>query len=259
MKSVSNTYYSIIRFTCILLTVMQFSTSLSGRDSLEIQFNNARFSYQKAQYATAIQLYEKLLKQSQPSAALHYNLALCYAQHNQLGKAIAQFEKALILAPDDEDIVYNLELANSTIKQPLTHTGNSLFSNLIKHGIALFSLFNLCLLFLVLWYAGWFLYCYKASQKEPEQSRSYQLFSAAAIALFLGIFLSCLPTQKDAIVIPQKIGLRAAPSLALQESSWLYEGVKVQVALQKDSWTKVIYREELSGWVPSDMLEIITP
>src|ERR1019366_8106343 len=47
--------------------------------------------------------YEQLDKQHVVSADLYYNLGVTYFRQGQLGRAIWAFERALVVAPDDED------------------------------------------------------------------------------------------------------------------------------------------------------------
>ena len=64
------------------------------------------------------------------------------------------------------------------------------------------------------------------------------------------------PSQ-NAIIVHKKVGLRSQPSLAVEESAWLYEGLEVAVIEQRKNWVKVVYEQQLTGWLPSAMLGFI--
>ena len=70
-------------------------------------------AYVNGNYADAISVYEHLLKNAGESAELHYNLGNAYYKAGNVPKAILAYERASLLNPGDEDIVFNLQLARS--------------------------------------------------------------------------------------------------------------------------------------------------
>ena len=78
-------------------------------------FAAANKLYQQEKYLEALQAYQKIEKQDLESASLYYNMANIYYRSNQVAPAIYYYEKALKLAPNDKDILFNLEFANRTI------------------------------------------------------------------------------------------------------------------------------------------------
>ena len=100
MKTMKNIVLSII------LSLSVFS-SFAAADSRIINGNAA---YSNNKFDEAIALYEDLLK-TQESAALYYNLGNAYYKSGKLAPAILNYERAILLDPNDDDIKSNLELA----------------------------------------------------------------------------------------------------------------------------------------------------
>lgn len=75
------------------------------------EFRMANKFYEDKDYASAIRLYENLLKQGLESAALYFNLGNAYFKSGDLGYATLYYLRAKRLAPGDEDIQQNLEFA----------------------------------------------------------------------------------------------------------------------------------------------------
>ena len=100
MKTMKNIVLSII------LSLSVFS-SFAAADSRIIHGNAA---YSNNKFDEAIALYEDLLK-TQESAALYYNLGNAYYKSGKLAPAILNYERAILLDPNDDDIKSNLELA----------------------------------------------------------------------------------------------------------------------------------------------------
>ena len=70
-------------------------------------------AYMENKYLDAVYMYEALLAENGESAELRYNLGNSYYKANNIAKAILNYEKALLLAPADDDIKANLEIAKS--------------------------------------------------------------------------------------------------------------------------------------------------
>src|SRR5687767_11475296 len=92
---------ALCALTLVLLYLQSWGASSTSGEAL----------YKKGQYQEAAVAYEKLLAAGE-SAALLYNIGNCYYKLNNWGKAILYYEKALVHAPTDADILFNLRMAN---------------------------------------------------------------------------------------------------------------------------------------------------
>ncbi|MBU8934669.1 MAG: tetratricopeptide repeat protein [candidate division Zixibacteria bacterium] len=99
----------MLRFYAILIMVMVTSVSATpATDSLFLQGNQA---YEDKDYESAIDKYLAALSHGVESAPLYYNLGNAYFKAGDLGRAVLSYHRARRLAPDDEDLVHNLEFA----------------------------------------------------------------------------------------------------------------------------------------------------
>src|SRR5947209_3472912 len=87
---------------------------LFGQTNKEL-FYKANDFYQKRDYENAAKNYESITKQGYESAEVYYNLGNCYYKTNNIPLAILNYERAIKLAPGDEDIDMNLKIANLKI------------------------------------------------------------------------------------------------------------------------------------------------
>ena len=76
-------------------------------------WNDANTAYVNADYPAATEGYERLLGEGYESAQLYLNLGNAYFKRGMNGRAILNYRKALRLAPGDEDIRYNLSIAEA--------------------------------------------------------------------------------------------------------------------------------------------------
>ena len=87
---------------------------------------NADDEYKKGHYQQAIKDYEELLKKG-PSVELYYNLGNSYYRTDNITRAVLNYERALLLAPGDADIRFNLQMARSKTIDKITPKSEMFF------------------------------------------------------------------------------------------------------------------------------------
>lgn len=100
---------------CLLLALTLCLGFYMQAQQPQAAYAKANALYKANDFAGAQAAYEKLLKEGYKDAALYYNLGNCYYKQAKLGQAILNYERAQRLNPEDEDITYNLKLANAHI------------------------------------------------------------------------------------------------------------------------------------------------
>ena len=98
-----------------LLYILVF-ISFSFSDQLTEKFQTANTRYNDSDYLGAIRLYEEIVAEKWQSGYLYYNLGNSYFRAGMIGQSIWAYNRALKLSPRFENIKYNLEIANSKIK-----------------------------------------------------------------------------------------------------------------------------------------------
>ena len=103
---------NLVIIICLYLLAIDIHAQATSPESLIEAGNQA---YSSADYATAISQYENVLGSGYESAGLYFNLGNAYFKENNIPAAILNYEKAGKLDPTDENIRFNLDLANSRI------------------------------------------------------------------------------------------------------------------------------------------------
>ena len=70
-------------------------------------------AYAAADYATAVYIYEQLVAAEGEAASVYYNLGNSYYKQGEIACAILNYERALLITPNNGDVQFNLELARS--------------------------------------------------------------------------------------------------------------------------------------------------
>jgi len=138
--------------------------------------------YSEKSYEQAIIIYSKILESDYESAALYYNLANSYYRLNELSQSIYYYEKAKMLAPDDEDIKYNSKIAELMVYNkptPIPQIGIvKFYDNFINsQNINTWSWLSLALFALAISFAVWFVIAKTSRTKKIS-------FTFGAISLY---------------------------------------------------------------------------
>jgi len=243
-------------FTILLI----LATNLFAQSATDL-FEKASVSYEAKDYETSIEFYLELEELPVYSSDVYYNLANCYYKTHQKAKAVLYYEKALKIAPNDEDVLFNLKLVQlqlvdklAQIPQPFYTKWMDKVKNLqsidgwAKMGLLFLFIFSI----LIIWF---FI------------SSNYKLKKK----LFLGFFLSLIfglkslgmayysqsTQQVNAILMDANAYVKSAPSSQSEDLFILHEGTKILVLEEFNDWTKIKLSDGMIGWLESGVIEVI--
>ena len=221
-------------------------------------------AYVKGDYKAAIEIYESLVANNGESADVYYNLGNAYYKSENIAKAVLNYERALLLNPDDEDIRFNLELARSKTVDKVAPEYKFFLMEWLEGIINLLSIsawsvlavvsFVVMLLTLLL-----FLFGKSVSTQKTG-------FIIALFSLFITIFANLsalhryhyLTERNDAVIMEPSVTAKSTPSNSGTELFVIHEGRKVKIS--DDSmreWTEIELEDGNKGWIPSSSLERI--
>lgn len=247
--------YMAMMFLALLCTVTP-----AGAQSLVSQANEA---YRNGDYARAVELYEQSGEQDGTSAAYFYNLGNAYYKSGLYPRAILNYERALLLDPGNDDVRFNLEMAQARIADKIEPLGTffldqwfttlrNLFSSNVWAVIAVVAF----LIFL----AGVVVYFFV----DRVVWRKIGFF-AGLLALLITIganrFASVQKQQftrrESAIVFAPTIIAKSSPSESGTDLFVLHEGTKVYIVDRVGEWSEIRLEDGNRGWIPTDRLEVI--
>ena len=244
-------------------TEFSFAQANTENENFETMKQQGDSAYMRNDYATAIQIYEKLLEQG-AAAELYYNLGNSYYKSDDIARAILNYERALLLAPGNSDIRANLEIARSKTIDKVTPIPEIFFMAWIhslmnsmyadtwgKLGIGCFfvMLASLCL----------FLFSNRVLIKKIGFAGGIiMLIIVVTCNVFADSQKNKLLERKEAIVLTPSITVRSTPSESGTSLFVIHEGHKVEI---KDDtmheWKEIRLEDGKVGWIPSSSIEII--
>ena len=238
-------------------------TLLSNKKLSEVTKTEGDSAYIKNEYAEAAQIYEALLMQGE-AAEVYYNLGNSYYKLGEIGKAVLNYERALLLQPGNSDIRANLEIARAkTIDkvEPIPEIffivwTKELINTMSVDGWALWSI-----VFFVLLIFSMILFLYSEQlvwKKAGFISGIICLVIVICSNLFAWQLKKELLIRTDAIVMYPSITVRSTPSENGTSLFILHEGRKIKI---KDNsmkeWKEIRLENGKVGWVPAKAIEKI--
>lgn len=221
-------------------------------------------AYQENDFKGAIEKYEAILNGGQESADVYYNLGNSYYKDKNLAKAILNYERALLLSPGDEDIIYNLEMAKSKTIDNVTPKSEIFIITWINSirdlmGESSWSVFAISCFIVFLLGMSAYIFGGKIIIKKTG-------FSFAVIFLFFTIVANLFAdSQKEkllnrsgAIVMQPSVTVKSTPDDSGTDLFVLHEGTKVYINDNSmKGWKEVSLEDGSRGWLPIESIEVI--
>lgn len=238
-----------------MLIVVSCSVSYGQSKAINDSVSAANQLYNKGKCQDAIRKYQFVTSQGFESSELYYNLGNAFYKAGNATYAIINYERAKKLAPNDDDIRYNLELARTQIVDNIVTLPEPGFLRWWKQlissqSINFWGILSISTFFAFLFLFGTFLL-----------SRSFQLkrfsfwFSIAAISLsaitftFGSTLKSKLINHKTAVVTDRSVRIKSSPSETGTELLIVHEGVTVQLTDKLGDWVYISLPDGSKGWI----------
>ena len=230
---------------------------------LDSLFNTANKLYQQENYLEALDRYQQIEKQEMESAELYFNMGNIYYRTNQVAPSIYYYERALRLSPNNKDIKFNLEFANTMVLDNIEPLPKSLGQKFMDGIILRFTYetwakiaVSLAFVFAVLFLLYHFSY-------STSKKRIYFITSIlTVIFVTLSLFFSFknkyyMDNKIEAIVFSGEAEVKSAPTNSSDVYFELHEGTKVLILESLDNWKKIKIADGKIGWMKlSDLKEI---
>jgi len=247
----------------ITFLFLLFSSIICSASEVEDLLQKGNALYQKKQFEEATNVYEKVLSYGYESSELYYNLGNSYFRLGKLGYSILNYEKALKLAPSDEDIIHNLALANARTIDKIEVLPKLFFIRWFESLINLFSVngwlyfLYFLLLILLLTAAVYFIINKIIIQKWAFILGSVVLGLFVLSLVFFGLRLHQDSQFTSAVVVEQAVTVKASPDIQSNDAFIIHEGLKVQIDDKVSEWYKIRLADGKIGWLQEFEIKII--
>ncbi|EJL64265.1 tetratricopeptide repeat protein [Flavobacterium sp. CF136] len=224
-------------------------------------FEKGNALYQKGEYKQAAQEYENILKEEkQHSAELYFNLGNCYYKLNKVAPSIYNYEKALVLKPNDAETLNNLKFARKLTIDEIKDVPKVGFAKLIQNFTGIFNYntwawisIGIAFIFLLSFIGYYF----------SQLTLSKRIYFIGMFILLFALLLSVSAgiTEKShydndlpAIVFAEMTEVRSEPQKAGSSIFLLHEGAKVYVKETLENWKKIELTDGTEGWIDASAI-----
>ncbi len=244
----------------LILVFLSFSAviSLAATD-----FESANLNYQKGDYKTAIEAYNRILKSGNEAPEVFYNLGNCFYKTNNTPASILNYEKALKLAPRDEDILFNLKLANLKVIDKMQAVDQIFFKRWLESISNFFSLnaaaaFTLIFMWAALIILAFFVISWSTILKKAFFYLGVLLFlSSIAFFMIANSRNTLINASTAGIIFAPAVYVKSEPKEKSTDLFILHEGTKVMILDTVGSWKKIRLMNNNEGWIRAESLEVI--
>ena len=249
MKRIINTILAI------LFTVAVFAQA----DLIQ----KANEHYTKEEFQKAIDGYNQILIAGIESPEVYFNLGNAYYKTKQYTLSILNYERAKLLAPDDEDIEFNLQVANQKVVDSIQELPgifivrwwNAIVNSQTTDTWASISIFSFVVFLTML---GFYFFA-----KTSEVKRI--TFWSGCFLIMLTIFSwsfaakqkSRLVNHSFAIVMQPTVTVKSSPSENGTKLFVIHEGLKVRITDKLGDWVEIRLADGNKGWLLTESIERI--
>ncbi len=255
--------YGFLMLVFLVFSQLFPQQALATQTGIDYFFEQGNTAYKAGNYQEALQWYQKILDQGFESGQLYYNMGNCYYKMNKIGQAILFYEKARRLKPDDPDLKFNLDLANSRIIDRIELPPRFFLFEYWDQVKSYFTIGQLSYLVLTLYLLTMGLLIIRLFIRRYRWVR--WLNSLAVIMGILTLFWGYIMFSRyeesrkyrEAVVLNPAVTVRSAPSENQTEVFVIHEGLKVKLVDREGEWVKIILPDGKSGWMPQKALGVI--
>lgn len=224
-------------------------------------FEKGNEHYKNRKYEEAVQAYKSVLEAGKESAELYFNLGNSYYKLNKVALTIYYYEKALVLNPNDKEVLNNLEFAKKRTIDEIKEVPKVGFNKLLRDFTAIYN-YNtwawISVAFSVL-FLGFFVGYYFsqiALNKRIFFFSMFVLLSLLLVSVAAAIFeKSHFDNEKPAIVFAEVAEVKSEPQNAGTAIFVLHEGTKVFVQEKLENWMKVQLTDGIEGWIHANAIK----
>lgn len=220
-------------------------------------------AYMEGAYDKAVEEYCAILEGGEYSLELYYNLANAYFKMENIGKAILYYNKALRIAPSQEDVLHNLAIAETRTKDKITAVPEFFlhrWMRVVRNSVSCNAWGALSVLFfaLILTFVLLFLLASRLGvRKAGFYGALCSLLLFVATTAFAISSRNDILTKDEAVVMSSAISVKSSPDRSATDLFVLHEGTKLRIVAEFDEWIEVVIADGKKGWTERKNIETI--
>jgi tetratricopeptide (TPR) repeat protein len=246
-------------FLIIPLTIPPIVAAQSN-DALILSGNQA---FSEGKFNDAIGFYSKVIDNHFESSELYYNLANSYFKTNDIPSAILYYEKAKKLNPKDEDINFNLNLANSRITDKIEPVPDFFLKRWLREFGNIFNVdawarVSVITFILSLVCASFFVTSGSVMLRKLAFWAGTILLLLAIVSFTFGFHnYKRFTRHNEGIIFTSTVTVKSSPNENSVDLFVIHEGTKISIMDKVESWSEIRVANGSVGWVHDSVYKTI--
>ena len=229
----------------------------------EVIFDQATAAYNAGEYEKAATHYLTIVEKGEHSSELYFNLGNCYYKLNQIAPSIYYYEKALLLNPNDSEVLNNLGYAKNMSLDAIEILPETGISKIYKNATEFLSFDQwsyvtiLFVLLFVIFYIAFFYFRYATKKRIAFIASAISIIIALISFVFAFLAYTDFKADQPAIIFANEATVKSEPNTRSQAIFKLHEGTKVNVLEELNEWKKIKIADGKTGWMPKEDLKML--
>ena len=190
-------------------------------------------------------------------------MANAYLKMEELAEAILYYNRALRLAPADEDVRHNLEYAEQMTRDSIEEIPEFILTTWVRAVRGALSSTAWCILSLVLLVVSLsMMLVYLLAQRLSLRKTGFYVMVVAGVLFILTTIFAWSEGRMDvehreAVIMNSAVSIKSSPDRAATELFVLHEGTKVVIGETISGWAEVRIADGRKGWIEESRIERI--
>jgi tetratricopeptide (TPR) repeat protein len=251
------------QYILIFLLLSFFICRVESQDTNKDKFYQGVTYFTAGSYKEALQVWTEIYNTGYRSANLDYNIGNAYFKLNNVPAAILFYERAYLLEPADENIIYNLQVARTLIVDRFQEIPELFFIkwyNFVSLFLSSNTWAKISIASFILFLLSLSLYIY--SSRHRHKVIGFWLAVSLLILSLMSLSFtirnkSLVYDSHKAIISNPLVNGKSSPDKSGNDIFVLHEGTKVTVDDKAGEWLEIRLSDGNKGWVPANSIIII--
>ena len=226
-------------------------------------FDEANRLYLEQKYDVAINKYESIIKNGYENGEIYFNLGNAYYKTGKIQFAVLNYERAKKILPNDEDVQFNLQLANLQLVdkvEPIPELFVYRWVNSAMTFISLKTMLRMMYGLFILMLASFSIFLFARTYEQKRYSLMGGIIFTVLLVFGVANFLVQSYRESNsefAVVMNDVSNIKSAPDSKGNDLFVIHRGLKVQVLDNVNKWKKIRLADGKVGWIPEKEVENI--
>ncbi|MDL2238657.1 tetratricopeptide repeat protein [Bacteroidales bacterium OttesenSCG-928-K22] len=253
----------IIKKICLTLMLLVTTSLNIIAQTPEERFSAAVNEYNAENFTSAVTLFQELYNEGYENFELFYDLGNSYFRVNDIPSAILYYERALRLMPNNEDVKYNISIANKLIVDKIEAVPEMFYVKWWDSLVNLLPMKTWTMLSLIL-FGGTILFIVlmillnNITLKKTSFRLSIFVLILFVISLCVNVSLKKQITNENyAIVFTPTVTAKGSPIDNGVDIFVVHKGTKVNINDRVGEWIEIVLANGQTGWIRAVDVKVI--